>query len=155
MLLFKFICIHMYIHIHLIYYVFKYLYMYLSTKKNARQKLTPEAVAATQPTQSNPLGQLSGAGPQKYMQRKENTHTKRLIRVVSVRQSFMSLSQQSWDSSVPIKPITRLVLKANSSSQIGALSLRINSTNTQQVSNTKLVGIEQFVGLFSDISAAN
>jgi len=35
------------------------------------------------------------------------------------------------DFSVPIKPITRLVLQANSSSQIGALSLRINSRNTQ------------------------
>ena len=35
------------------------------------------------------------------------------------------------DSSVPIKLISRLVLKANSSSQIGALSLQINSRNTQ------------------------
>ena len=40
------------------------------------------------------------------------------------------------DFLVPIKPITRLVLKANSSSQIGASSLRINSRNTQPVSNT-------------------
>jgi len=40
------------------------------------------------------------------------------------------------DFSVLIKPITCLVLKANSSSQIGALSLRINSRNTQRVSNT-------------------
>ena len=37
------------------------------------------------------------------------------------------------DFSVPIKPKTRWVLKANSSSQIGALSLRINS---RRVSNT-------------------
>jgi len=58
------------------------------------------------------------------------------------------------DFSVPIKPITRLELKA--SSQIGALSLWISSRNTQRVSNTALVGmIEQFGDLFSDISAAN
>ena len=51
------------------------------------------------------------------------------IRVVSVRQSSLSLSINSTivgqDFSVPIKPITRLVLKANSISQIGALILRI------------------------------
>jgi len=55
------------------------------------------------------------------------------------------------DSSVPIKAITSLVLKANSNSQIGALSLRIDSRNTERVSNTQFVG--QFVGLFLDISA--
>jgi hypothetical protein len=54
------------------------------------------------------------------------------------------------DFSVPIKPVTCLALTENSSSKI-----RINSRNTQRVSNTALVGVEQFVGLFSDISAAN
>jgi len=52
----------------------------------------------------------------------------------SIKFEFI-LTIMGQDSSASIKSKTRLVLKANSSSQIGALSLRINSRNTQRVSN--------------------
>jgi len=54
---------------------------------------------------------------------------------LSIKLEFISTTM-GQDFLVPIKPMTRLVLKANSSSQIRALSLRINSRNTQRVSNT-------------------
>jgi len=54
-----------------------------------------------------------------------------VLSVVSVRQSSLSyLNNHRTGFLGPNQTTTRLVLKANSSSQIGALSLRINSRNS-------------------------